>query len=175
MKNSNILKWVVPVFALALVLAGVPGYGATQCSDSPSIVVLPDCTTISITTCYCEVADDGSEDLTVTIIDLDNTVADETLACDGFICDLNGDLAAEVEIAGFQQRNNKGNNATPAKNGKTTTTVTCIGCDDDQSADADIGPAARKNSHFDTLLQDSGDTFICKVGLNSHTKANACD
>ena len=41
---KTLIKCIVPVFALAIALASVPAFAdAVECTDSPQIVVLPDC------------------------------------------------------------------------------------------------------------------------------------
>ncbi len=172
---TKLIKCIVPVFALALVMT-VPGFGVggMECDDSPQTIVLPDCSEITITTCYCEVSS-GGESLAVTIIDENTDAAGGDTDCNGNACVNTGpNLADTVEIDDFQTRNDKENNATPAKNGKGHTGISCTGCDD-KSATANVGASTRKNSHFDTLLTEEDETFICKVGFNTHTKANACD
>ena len=116
---TKLIKCIVPVFALALVMT-VPGFGVggMECDDSPQTIVLPDCSEITITTCYCEVSS-GGESLAVTIIDENTDAAGGDTDCNGNACVNTGpNLADTVEIDDFQTRNDKENNATPAKNGK---------------------------------------------------------
>lgn len=181
-----LIKCIVPVFALALVLGGVPGYAAGDCTDSPSVVILPDCTTVLLTTCYCEASDVETEEVTITDL---NTVADVSsgnvtdcagnlLPDDGSACASLPGQAADVFIDDVVQRRGQGNqNSTPAKNGKGTADITCDDCDSG-TADAD-GESVdvswdldKKNNHYDIVLSDSSGE-VCTVGFNVHRQS--CD
>ena len=168
---TNLIKCIVPVFALALALGGVPAFADPQeCTDSPSVVILPDCTTIEITTCYCHVPSGGADNLDVVISALGSVTAGET-ACDGSLCATDKDtMSSDVRVDDIRPRNNKNPNATPAKNGKTTTAADCDDCDG-RSVNIDVESSTRKNSHFDLLIEESDDTFVCKVGFQSHTQS----
>ncbi len=137
MRISNILKWVVPVFALVFVLSGVPAYAQTaECGDSPKTIVYPDCTRISITTCVCEVPDGGgSIDDIVEIKKLTNA-GGGTTDFQGNACALDGDDASSAFIDDVTKRGNPGHspkNATPSP--KRDIAIDCngggSGCDSD--------------------------------------------
>ena len=142
---------------------------ANESADSPSVVVLPDCSTVLVTSSYHGV-NAGGEDLPVSVVDNSFFVTEGDPACDGTACALDGDLADDgVRVDDITQRNSKDNNATPAKNGKKTTEVDCDGCDS-ASVMAEVGPTERKNSHFDIHLESSANVDLCKSGFNTHTK-----
>ena len=149
----------------------------TECiDDGKSVVVLPDCTTIEINTCYKGVPQEATSVLPVVITDLDTSVDPATPYCgqpsDDFVgCVANGNLAADVRVDDIRQRNDKVGNATPAKNGKKTATVDCLGCDGRNVA-AEVDMTDRKNAHFDLLLEESDDTAVCKVGFNAHSQSD---
>lgn len=165
--------------ALLGTLFSVSVYAApTECiDDGKSVVVLSDCTTIEINTCYKGVPQDATSVLPVVITDLDSSVETATPYCgqpeDDFVgCVANGDnLAADVRVDDIRQRNDKDDNATPARNGKKTATVDCLGCDGTSVA-AEVNMTDRKNAHFDILLEKSDDTAVCKVGFNAHSQSD---
>lgn len=178
------IKYILPAFALALLSA--PAYAASECTDSPSVAVLPDCTTVKLTTCYCEASDQETKQVTITDLDeladvSSGTVTDcngNLLAADGSDCgDLPG-LASTVFIDNVERRRGQGSdNSTPAKNGKGTADITCDNCPS-SPADAD-GESVdvswdldKKNNHYDVVLSD-GSGEICTVGFNVHRQS--CD
>lgn len=159
------------LFSMSVYASAVP----VPCTeDGKSVVVMPDCTTIEINTCYKGVPQNFTSYLPVVITDLDSSVAAGTEYCgqpaDDFIgCVENGDLAADVRVDDIRQRNDSDENAGPAKYGKKTATVDCLGCDG-TGVTAEVDMTNRKNAHFDILLEESDDTPVCKVGLNAHSK-----
>ena len=186
-----LMKRIVPMFALAIVMAGVPAFAAaTLCIDEDpdgmSLVVLPDCSTVQLTTCYCDA--DDADTQSVTITDLEDVLD----VSGGGIFDCNGvelvpvDCDDSVEsdsvfIDDVVRRTGQGTkNATPNKNKpKGTADITCDTCD---SGDADANGESvdvtwdlangKKNNHYDVVLSDEGGE-ICRVGLNVHTQS--CD
>ena len=167
----------ITAVVVALMLGAAPAYAVEECSDSPKIVVLPDCTTVQITTCYCEAT--SADDLAITIVDLDNSVAADTIACNEVACVPNGDLAAETVISDVVRRRGQDPlNATPAPRG--TADITCLDCPSNP-ADADgetvtvdtTLATGKKNNHYDIVLVDGGGAEICTVGFNVHTQT--CD
>ena len=82
----------------------MPAYAVDECTGSPKTIVLPDCTEIEVTTCFC---DSGSSEtgLVVCVEDTGN-LADE--GENG--CEFDGDLAATCFIDGAQRRNGKSGN-----------------------------------------------------------------
>ncbi len=190
---KTLIKCIVPVFALAIALASVPAFAdAVECTDSPQIVVLPDCTTVSITTCYCHVPDvaevSTSDDLTIEIVDL-NTLATPTVgipivACDGTVLTScpgpNGDLATGLVIDDVEKRRGKKDGLNTNPKPKKSSTIDCIDCPSDpaNSGDKDMETVTvdpdlanlRKNNHYDIVLVD-GSTEICTVGFNVHTQS----
>lgn len=193
---KTLMKCLVPAFAMAVVLAGVPAFAdAVECTDSPQIVVLPDCTTVQLTTCYCHVPDNApdpdanaSDDLTIEIVDL-NTLATPTVeipivACDGTVltsCPApNGDLATGLVIDDVVKRRGKKDGLNTNPKPKLSSTIDCTDCPSDpaDSGDKDMETVSvdpdlannRKNHHYDIVLVD-GSTEICTVGFNVHTKS----
>lgn len=156
-----------------LVLCATPAYAVEECSDSPQVVVLPDCTTVQITTCYCEATSD--DNLAISVVDLDNSVFDETLevqptACNGLACAPNGDLAAEAVISDVVPRRGQDpDNSTPAP--KQFADIECLDCPG-TTVNVDT-TLAKKNNHYDIVLVDGLGAEICTVGFNVHTQT--CD
>lgn len=167
------MSWFGLLIALAVMMSGVPS-SATEpptCSDSPSLVVLPDCTAIWITTCFCEALDE--ETATIAWSTADSAEAD-TLACDGSLCVPNGgDLAGEVQVTAVGPRAGqvaKGN-STPSP--KQAATISCTDCPEDDGDATVEWDLSKKNNHFDIEIADSVGTSICSVGLNVHRQT--CD
>ncbi len=166
---TNLIKCIVPVFALALVFSA-PAYShdVDECSDSPTTIVLPDCTEIKITTCYCQAHLD-QDNLLIELTDLNSTAAPGTNDCA-----LDGDLAATCVITGVQRRNARPSNSTPSP--KANAEISCDNCPSDAApggtADVTVDATSqnKKNNHYDILLSDCG---ITKVGFNVHRQT--CD
>ena len=108
---KNLMKCIVPVFALAVVLAGVPAFAdAILCPDETpagtSLATLPDCTQVLITTCYCHAGPNAgdNQDLPVTIAAAGTTADAGEPSTGGTACELNGNLASTAIIAGVVER-----------------------------------------------------------------------
>ena len=191
---KTLIKCIVPAFALAVVLAGVPAFAdAVECTDSPQIVVLPDCTTVLLTTCYCHVPDNASDpdsnasdDLIIEIVDRETlatpTVQVPIVACDGteLTSCPGGDLADGLVIDDVVKRRGKKDGLNTNPKPKLSSTIDCTDCPSDP-ADADdkdteaviVDPDLannRKNHHYDIVLVD-GSTEICTVGFNVHRQS----
>jgi hypothetical protein len=149
--------------------AGVPVFDAYESFDSPSEVVLPDCSTVDVSTSFHSVITGEPLDLDVNNF-TQKKYADETPACDGTLCDDSLDDMDNMEIGTVYQRKDSGN-ATPAKNGKGTTGIACTDDCPDDTVEATVGTFSKKNAHFTMDLQDgdNGNAFVCKVGLNIHS------
>jgi hypothetical protein len=166
MMNRNVYGKLAVLVAVLLLVA-LPSYAATECEDSPEVVVLPDCTTVEVTTCYCDVNPAG-DTLEITVV-VGDTVDEGTPDLDGEECVLDGNLAEDVTIDDVVPRQGmKNGNSTPAPKG--TTDITCTDCPE-TTVSVDLGESAKKNSHFDILLMDGDDNPIGKVGFNTHTQA----
>lgn len=160
-------------------LFSVSAYAATECiDDGTSVVVLPDCTTIEINTCYKGVTQSTTtDDLPVDIVvDSSSPALEGTAYCgqpaDDIVgCVAGGDLASTVVVGDIVKRNNKPYNATPARGGKGTANADCDNCPS-RAALIDVTMTNKKNAHFDLLLEesDSNSTDVCKVGFNAHSK-----
>lgn len=165
--------------ALFSTLFSVSVYAATECvDDGTSVVVLPDCTTIEINTCYKGVTQNATtDDLPVNIaVDSSSPVLAGTAYCgqpsDDIVgCVVGGDLASTVVVGGIMKRNNKTDNATPARNGKGSASADCDNCPS-RTALVDVAMTNKKNAHFDLLLEvsDVNSTDVCKVGFNAHSQ-----
>ena len=143
---KDLIKCIVPVFALAVLLAGVPAYAdAILCPDETpagtSPATLPDCTQVLITTCYCHAGPNAgdNQDLELEIVDNNSSgVSGVTISTNGEACVADStDLAATARIADVVERqgqfNKDGKNSTPSPKGHTD--VDCDGDDCDFSND----------------------------------------
>jgi len=167
--------------ALFGTLFSMSAYAATECiEDGTSVVVLPDCTTIEINTCYKGVTQsDTTDDLPVNIVvDSSSPVLEGTVYCgqpaDDIVgCVAGDDLASTVVVGDIVQRNSKLDNATPARGGKGTADADCDNCPS-RAALVDVTMTNKKNAHFDLLLEvsDSNRTDVCKVGFNAHSQSD---
>lgn len=184
------MKCIVLVFALALVMA-MPAFASDPCTYDPTaLIVFSDCSQITVSSCYCEVAS-GEDGLPVHILDDPGDAAPGTPATDGSgdCVNTGPNIAATTYIFDIEERQGqftKGGNGTPGKKstgGKKFITIECATTGSDQcpsdnpddTSDADLGPFQNKKTAHGTVLvyTDDGDTLVAEVGINFHT--NTCD
>ena len=175
MKTLVMVKKIgIALFSTLLSVSAYAGIPTVCVEDGISLVVLPDCTTITINTCYKGVPKSAtSNNLDVDIVsDTDASAGDSYCgqpANDTTGCVFSGDLAEDVRVDTIQKRNNATGNATPAKNGKGTAEADCDDCPG-RMVNIDVTMTNKKNAHFDLLLEKSENTFVCKVGFNAHSQ-----